>query len=57
MVLIWGFLDSQSPAYKLYEKMGFKVTGPMTEFDFENFGGEGRLRYVTLVREPGGEKV
>jgi hypothetical protein len=31
--------------------MGFKVMGPMTELDFGDFGGEGRLRYVILVRE------
>jgi hypothetical protein len=42
----------QSPAFKLYEGLGFKVVGPTMEFDLKAFGGRGKLRYVTMVREP-----
>jgi hypothetical protein len=27
--------------------------GPTTKLDFKEFWGEGMLRYVTMVREPG----
>lgn len=47
------YIEASKAGEKLYRKLGWVETGDTISLDFTEFGGEGRVDCLLMMREPG----